>query len=211
MAELTHNQQLEHLLHAINHDLRTPLSNIRSAASILLQDHSDPLSEDQRIFIKIIEHATVRLLDQSNRLLLLNQIAFATFDPEPTRLSELFAKTKSILKNGYGIQNVTPVMKEDPQISCDEQTLPTTLAMLAAGDSKQEPKQPPSQPPGIHAQISSGKICFIIQSLMPSHEMAPSLIELANHIVQQHGSQLEITDNNQQKLFKFCLPIFRVH
>ncbi|MBK7896070.1 MAG: hypothetical protein IPJ90_14580 [Anaerolineaceae bacterium] len=86
------------MLHVINHDLRTPLSNIRSATAILLQDLGTPLSADQRTFIDIIERSTLRLLDQSNRLLLFGQIAFGQEVPEQIAVSELLANARQTLK-----------------------------------------------------------------------------------------------------------------
>lgn len=206
MSDSQQNHQLEQLLHAINHDLRTPLGNIRSATSILLQDISDPLTDDQRNFIEIINHATTRLLDQSNRLMLFSQIAFTTIKLQPTQLSELLANAKRTLKNSYEIDPVILLSDGDPLLNCNAYILSATLALLAAGDTKYQSATPPNQPPAIHTQTLPDKLCFTIHSLMPARESAPSLIELADEIVQLHGSELEVSEFNAQKQFAFCLP-----
>ncbi len=209
MTESTRNQQLEQLLHAINHDLRAPLSNIRSATAILLQNLSDPITDDQRIFIEIIERSTVRLLDQSYRLMLLNQIAFAPFQPKPIELIELLGHTKRILTNSYGIDVITIENDSNPILPCDEYTLSATLALLMAGDSKHQPEQRPEEPPAIDIHTKQNELCFTISSLMPAHEIANSFLELTKEIIQQHGGKLEVAEVNEQKQFTFCLPIWQ--
>ncbi|MCP4420222.1 MAG: hypothetical protein GY805_26755 [Chloroflexi bacterium] len=209
MADHNHKQQLEDLLHTINHDLRTPLSNIRSAVSILLQDTSDPLTDDQQTFINIIEHSTICLLDQSNRLLLFNQIAFATFQLVPTSLSEILANTQRILTNSYGIGSVTLMTDGNPMLNCEEYTLATTLALLTAGDTKYRSELQPSQTPAITTQTYSNKLCFTIHSLVPINESSQNLIELSSNIVQKHGGKLEIFESHEQRQVKFCLPLWK--
>jgi len=207
MTNLDRNQQYEQLLHAINHDLRTPISNIRSAAAILLQNLSDPLTDDQRIFIEIIERSTVRLLDQSHRLMLLNQIAFAPFQPKSIQLTELLAQTQRILENSYDVDSITLKRDGDPLLNCDDHTLSATLAMLAAGDSKHQEEQHLPELPVITTRTKQSKLCFMIHSLIPTHEFSHGFIELCSEIIQIHGGKLEVSELNKQKQFNFSLPI----
>jgi signal transduction histidine kinase len=199
--------QYEELLHAINHDLRTPIGNIRSSTAILLQNLSDPLTEDQRIFIEIIERSTVRLLDQSHRLMLLNQIAFAPFQPKSTQLTELLAQAKHILENSYNISSMTLKNDGDPLLNCDEYTLSATLAMLAAGDIKHQEEQHLPELPTIIIHRKQARLCFTIHSLMPAHEFSHGFIELCNEIIQMHGGELEVSEFKKHKQFKFSLPV----
>jgi signal transduction histidine kinase len=207
MADSEQKEQFEQLLHAINHDLRSPLANIRSATSILLQDLSDPLTDDQRAFIEIIDRATIRLLDQSNRLMLFSQIAFTQADLNPTQLSELLAGAKRELKNSYDIDTVNLIVDGDPQLNCHAFTLAATLALLAAGDTKHKPDTPAETSPTIHIQTRRDQLCFTIESLMPAEATGESLVELASEIVQRHGGMLGISQFNSQKQFTFCLPL----
>ena len=207
MNDLEKRQQLEQLLQAINHDLRTPVGNIRSASSILLQDLSDPLTDDQRTFIEIIDRSTIRLLDQSTRLMLFSQIAFTGAALEPTRLSELLANTKRTLKNSYEIEAVTLNSDGDPLVNCNAYILSATLAMLVVGDLKHQPKPGNSEPPTIQTDLKSDHLLFTVHSLMPAHEIGHSLVELTGEIVQMHGGTLELSERNARKQFQFSLPL----
>ena len=208
MAEHSENEYLEQLLHAINHDLRTPLSNIRSAVSILMQDLADPLTEDQRKFVEIIDHSTSRLLDQSNRLMLLNQIAFGQLKFELAPISELLANVRKTLKNSYEIEEITFVTDGDPQIQCDSYILSATLAMLAAGDTKQQLPRLQTHLPEVHVKAKTDTLHFTIHSLMDSESMiAPSFLELTKEIVRQHGGDLTLAELENRQLFSFTLSL----
>lgn len=207
MPDSSRKKQFEQLLHAINHDLRSPLANIRSATSILLQNFSDPLTDDQRAFIEIIDRAAICLLDQSNRLMLLNQIAFTQIKLKPTRLSELIANAKRELKNSYDIDTVKLIIDGDPELSCDSFTMAATLALLVAGDTKHKPDPLSGIPPTIHTKTQPDQLCFTIDSLMSADRLAQSLVELASAIVERHGGQLDVSQIDGQKQFAFCLPI----
>lgn len=207
MPDPEKNEFFEQLLHAINHDLRTPLANIRSATAILLQDLSDPLTNDQRAFVEIIEQATTRLLDQSNRLMLFNHIAFAPANLTPTQLSELLANTREKLKNSYDIDNLELITDSDPLLNCHTYTLAATLALLAAGDTKYQPDSPPEEPPFIQCQMLKDQLCFTVLSLMPAQESSASLTDLTSEIVKLHGGQLAAVEANGRKQFSFCLPL----
>jgi signal transduction histidine kinase len=204
MANQENNNRFEELLQAINHDLRTPLANIRSATAILLQDLSDPLTDDQRAFVEIIDQATTRLLDQSNRLMLFNHIAFAQTSLKPIQLSELLAYVKKEIKNSYDIDTIELPTDGDPQLNCHAHTLAATLALLAAGDTKHQPDTPSVKTPTIHCQTVGDQLCFTIQ---PAQESSASLIDLSSEIVQQQGGRLEVVELDGRKQFSFCLPL----
>jgi light-regulated signal transduction histidine kinase (bacteriophytochrome) len=204
MADRDKKKHLEELLQAINHDLRTPLANIRSATAILLQDLSDPLTDEQRAFVEIIDQATTRLLDQSNRLMLFNHIAFAQTSLKPIQLSELLAYVKKEIKNSYDIDTIELTTDGDPLLSCHTHTLAATLALLAAGDTKHQPDTPSEKTPAIHCQTVGDQLCFTIQ---PSQESSASLTALTSEIVQQQGGRLEVVELDGRKQFSFCLPL----
>ncbi len=207
MANLDQKEQFEELLQTINHDLRTPLANIRSATAILLQDLSDPLTDDQRAFVEIIDQATIRLLDQSNRLMLFNHVAFVQTDLKPIQLSELLANVKKELKNNYDIDTIELTINGDPLLNCQTHTLAATLALLAAGDTKHQPDTHPEEPPAIHCRITGDQLCFTIHSLMSADESSASLTALTSEVVQLHGGRLETIRADGRKQFSFCLPL----
>lgn len=208
MADRPDKEQLEQLLHAINHDLRTPLSNIRSAVSILMQDLADPLTEDQRKFVEIIDYSASRLLDQSNRLMLLNQIAFGQLKLEPAPVSELLANARRTLKNNYEVEEIAFLTDGDPLVPCDSYILSATLAMLAAGDTKQQLPRLQSNAPTIQTKTEAGSLLFTIHSLMSTEiATAPNFLELTREIIRQHGGQLTLTELENRQLFSFVLPL----
>ncbi|MBK8901469.1 MAG: HAMP domain-containing histidine kinase [Anaerolineaceae bacterium] len=207
MTDRDNSQQLEQLLHAINHDLRTPLSNIRSATAILLQNLSDPLTDDQRAFVEIIEQSTTRLLDQTNRLMLFSQIAFSSEAPEAIPLSEILGNAKRTLKNTYDLDSVTITTDGDPMLMVSVHTLSATLALLAVGDIKQWPETIPGELPAIHTYTLANKLCFTILSLTPAQERADRLVELSGEIVRQHDGVLEVGEAHSYKQFSFCVPL----
>jgi signal transduction histidine kinase len=206
MANQNKRKQLEELLQAINHDLRTPLANICSATSILLQDLSDPLTDDQRTFVEIIDQATTRLLDQSNRLMLFNHVAFVQTKLKPIQLSELLANSKKDLKNNYNIDSVELITDGDPLLNCHIHTLAATLALLAAGDTKHQADTLPEKTPTIHCRTVAHQLCFTIQSLMPAQKSPTSLAVLSGEIIQLHGGHLQVIEADGKMQFSFCLP-----
>lgn len=206
MTDEEKKRQLEQLLHAINHDLRTPLSNIRSATAILLQNLTDPLTDDQRGFVEIIERSTVRLLDQTTRLVLFGQIAFLAGPLEAVYLSEILGNVKRHLKNIYDIDTVTILTDGDPLLLANVHTLSITLALLAVGDIKHQPETTADDLPAIHVHTLPEEVCFTIHSQMADHEMSISFVELTQEIVQQHDGILVFGEVDGQKQFSFCLP-----
>lgn len=206
MSDEEKKHQLEQLLHTINHDLRTPLSNIRSATAILLQNLTDPLTEDQRGFIEIIERSTIRLLDQTNRLNLLGQLVFTANPLEAVRLSEIMGNVKRQLKNTYDLDQVSIVSDSDPLLLADVHSLSITIALLAAGDIKHQSEELPNDLPIIYTHTLPEKLCCTVHSLMPAHEMGASFVELISEIVRQHDGTLDVSEVDGHKRFSFCLP-----
>jgi len=207
MAESNRNAKLEDLLHAINHDLRTPLSNIRSVASILKNDPNHPLTEEQSVFIDIIERSTRRILDQSNRLTLFNQIAFDQTEPVQVQLSELLANAKQMLHNNYQIEEITFNIEDDPLIDCHEHVLAALIALLAAGDTKQDAEAMEQITPSIQVTANGNHILFLILSRMPGQDLlAHSYQELSNEIVRLHNGSLTYSDENGRIQFILSLP-----
>ncbi|GJM41156.1 MAG: hypothetical protein DHS20C20_14380 [Ardenticatenaceae bacterium] len=206
MANSERNAQLEQLLHAINHDLRTPLGNIRSATAILLQDLNDSITEDQRLFLDIIESSIVRILDQSNRLSLFGEIAFGQSKPEAVHLSEILANTSKNLRNSYEIENVTFITNKDQLVTCHPHILATLLALLTAGDFQQHPKTADIPPPIIEVTTELNQVRFIVTTQLPNCEGIPRFAKLASEIAKMQGGTLEIASDNGRKLFTFTIP-----
>jgi PAS domain S-box-containing protein len=74
-AELEHkNDELEHYVHAVSHDLRTPLVSLLGFSRLLAQDYGDVLTDTGRHFLERIEQASRTMEALINDLLELSRI-----------------------------------------------------------------------------------------------------------------------------------------
>lgn len=88
-ADLKHkNDELEHYVHAVSHDLRTPLVSLLGFSRLLVQDYGDILTDTGRHFLERIEQASRTMEALINDLLELSRIGstpgqFDWVDPLP--------------------------------------------------------------------------------------------------------------------------------
>lgn len=68
------NAELEHYVHTVSHDLRTPLVSLLGFSRLLAQDYGDVLSDTGRHFLERIEQASRNMEDLINDLLELSRI-----------------------------------------------------------------------------------------------------------------------------------------
>lgn len=74
-TELEHkNDELEHYVHAVSHDLRTPLVSLLGFSRLLVQDYGDILTDTGRHFLERIEQASRTMEALINDLLELSRI-----------------------------------------------------------------------------------------------------------------------------------------
>jgi len=78
------NEELEHYVHAVSHDLRTPLVSLLGFSRLLDQDYGDVLGETGRHFLERIEQAGRTMEGLTNDLLELSRIGRADGRAEPT-------------------------------------------------------------------------------------------------------------------------------
>jgi len=71
------NDELEHYVHAVSHDLRTPLVSLLGFSRLLSQDYGDVLGETGRHFLERIEEAGRTMEGLTNDLLELSRIGRA--------------------------------------------------------------------------------------------------------------------------------------
>jgi len=71
------NQELEHYVHAVSHDLRTPLVSLLGFSRLLAQDYGDVLTDTGRHFLNRIEQASRTMESLINDLLELSRIGQA--------------------------------------------------------------------------------------------------------------------------------------
>jgi PAS domain S-box-containing protein len=82
------NQELEHYVHTVSHDLRTPLVSLLGFSRLLAQDYGDVLTDTGRHFLDRIEQASRSMEALINDLLELSRIGTANgqrdwIDPLP--------------------------------------------------------------------------------------------------------------------------------
>jgi PAS domain S-box-containing protein len=105
------NQELEHYVHAVSHDLRTPLVSLLGFSRLLAQDYGDVLTDTGRHFLDRIEQASRSMETLINDLLELSRIGTANgqrdwVDPLPV-LKQLANELKPRLE-AQGIELALP-------------------------------------------------------------------------------------------------------
>jgi len=78
------NEELEHYVHAVSHDLRTPLVSLLGFSRLLAQDYGDVLDGTGRHFLERIEQASRTMEGLTNDLLELSRIGRRDRRPELT-------------------------------------------------------------------------------------------------------------------------------
>ena len=124
-AELVRtNEELEHCVNALAHDLRSPLVALLGFSRLLRQDYDEQLDETGRHFLDRIEQAGQTMEALVHDILELSRIGQPTepltlVDPRPV-LVQLQAELKPTL-DAAGIELVLP--SSPPLISCDRTRL----------------------------------------------------------------------------------------
>ena len=98
------NQELEHYVHAVSHDLRTPLVSLLGFSRLLMQDYGELLDDTGRHFLERIEQASRTMEALTNDLLELSRIGRGDgsrdlVDPLPV-LKQVAAELKPRLEEG---------------------------------------------------------------------------------------------------------------
>lgn len=113
------NQELEHYVHAVSHDLRTPLVSLLGFSRLLSQDYGDVLSDTGRHFLERIEQASRTMEGLINDLLELSRIGRAGTRPELTDTLSIVRQLAHELKprlDGAGIALRLPA--SPPPVMC---------------------------------------------------------------------------------------------
>ena len=124
-AELSRkNAELEHYVHTVSHDLRSPLVALLGFTRLLRQDYADRLDDKARHFLDRIEQAGRTLETLTNDLLELSRIGSraerrALVDPLRV-LSIVQAELKPRLEE-YGVELALP--QSPPLVLCDRTRL----------------------------------------------------------------------------------------
>ena len=146
------NEELEHTVHAVSHDLRSPLAAMLGFSRLLREDYGDVIDEKGRHFIHRIEEAGRTMEGLIHNLLELSRIG----NTQPLRLPvdpvEVLEQLRAELKprlDATGIQLTLPTAP--PMLPCDRTQLYQVLSNLIGNAI--DHMQPQGAPPAIDVSI----------------------------------------------------------
>lgn len=117
------------------HELRTPLVSIKGYTDLILNNHSDEVSERVETLLRVVERNTERLIELTEDLLTLKQIEDDELDickePIQTRgvLKDVFTEVKPLLE-GRGQSLELGIPESLPSIEADRRLLEKALLGL---------------------------------------------------------------------------------
>jgi signal transduction histidine kinase len=125
----------------ISHELRSPINSVVGLAQLLATPGSDPLTEDQRRQVELIEDSGTTLLSLVNELLDTAKAESGRLVPQltPVNLAEVFRHLKGTLRSTARSAEVTLVIDEPsalPPLWTDETMLVRVLRNLLSNSLK---------------------------------------------------------------------------
>ena len=131
------------ILRAVSHDLRTPLSSIKAAATSLLQQDVEWSTDDRRDFLHTIDEETDRLNRLVGNLLDMSRLEAGAVRAQiqPVALEEVVPLAVSGLATRERLQVTVP--ETLPQVLADPALLERALANLAANALRYSPADQP--------------------------------------------------------------------
>jgi signal transduction histidine kinase len=94
-AERVAERLKDEFIATVSHELRTPLTSIVGFLEMLLDEDAEPLSEQQRRFLEIVQRSSQRLMRQVGDLLFVSQLdsGALALDPQDCDLAALVRET----------------------------------------------------------------------------------------------------------------------
>jgi signal transduction histidine kinase len=125
----------------ISHELRSPINSVIGLARLLAEKGSDPLTEEQRRQVRLIEDSGGTLLALVNELLDTAKAESGRLVPQlaPVRLDEAFRQLRGTLQSTIRSADVTLVVEEPPEppaLWTDETMLVRILRNLLSNSIK---------------------------------------------------------------------------
>jgi two-component system sensor histidine kinase KdpD len=134
------------LISSVSHDLRTPLTSIKAAASSLLQDDVQWSSEERRSFTQAIEHEADRLNRLVENLLDMSRIESGALKPEKEwyPVDELLHDVLGRMQPLFQGREVTAHVPEDlPPVELDYMMIDQVLTNLLENALRYTPQGSP--------------------------------------------------------------------
>ena len=153
------------MLAVVSHDLRTPLTSIRMAASLLLQAAQEDAQEPARRRLEIIQRSAALMSHLIEDLLTVTTIEAGglSIDPRPVEVGALvgeLVETLTPIAAARSIaleQSVAPAL---PMVLCDRDRVLQVLSNLVGNSIK---FTPPAGRIHIAAALHEGEVCFAVQ------------------------------------------------
>ena len=115
------NEELEHYVHTVSHDLRSPLVSVLGFSRLLREEFAEALGEKGAHFVRRIEEAGRTMEDLIHDLLELSRIDAAAA-PERVDPREVLLQLQAELKPRLDESSVTLELPADPGPVCCERT-----------------------------------------------------------------------------------------
>jgi len=199
-------EELDMVLACILHDSRAPNNMIIGSTTLLLDTNSDPLTDEQREIVEIINRAALRLLEHWDHLAIYKRVRFSeTLHFQEYPVTEIIHASLATLQRSHRIENINFSIPDGlPPIECDIDLLSWAIADMIGNPSSQ-----PSENiimPTIVVE-SESTVTFQIQTPYTSRSLNSNTpIDVAQLIIERHGSELEIIALDERLLYRFMLP-----
>jgi two-component system, OmpR family, sensor histidine kinase KdpD len=214
------------LLHAVSHDLRTPLSSIKAAASGLRQGDAAYTDADRAELLAAIEEESDRLDRLVRNLLDASRLEAGALVPhkQPQDLSELVRAVLDRLQPLLSGRDVLLTRSQDlPLVACDYAQIDQVVANLLENAARHTP---PGTPVDVALDSRNGAVCVTISDAGPGIPVAERErlfrpfergrtrghgsglgLAIARGLVEAHGGGLAVSDGPRGgATFTFWLP-----
>jgi signal transduction histidine kinase len=135
------NQELKAFSYSVCHDLRNPLTSIKSFGYLLLLKYSNILDETAKHYLQRIQLGSNRMAELIDDLLRLSQVTSSDMNRQQVNLSDLAATVIADLQNSQPERQVEFLIAPDLVVQGDEGLLKIVLQNLLANAWKYTGKQ----------------------------------------------------------------------
>ena len=228
--KLKHFEEIDALkntfLNLINHETKTPISQILGYAELLL---SSPLGEDQKSWIKTIIDAANLLHSHSNKIILLSHLkAGITLYQNRSPVKDLVLAAVAKVQSAANRKELSLKIQSDAdfEVQIDPSHMELALKYVLENAIKFSPDRGEitihtlsqgkqwllnvsDQGPGITAQPLENIFNeFAVENIMHHKEGLKISLAIARKVAKAHGGSLEAKNNDPGgATFTFCLPL----
>ncbi len=135
--------ELESFVYTISHDLKSPVVSMNGMASLLMENHSDQLSEKGRYYVQRVISNAAYMEELIQGLLTVSRIGKKREQPEPVDVRSVIAQILDIQKEHFAEKNLEVVIQPSlPPFVFDRTALTQIFQNLITNASKFMGAQP---------------------------------------------------------------------